>query len=433
MEMGNAILSQEPSRNHPMKSKKIHRAWLILIGCCFLQAGGVGAVMVSQGVFYVPVCEDLGFARAEFSLWSSVHSLAGIVFLPIFGKIYAKYNFRVVLTVCVLAVGFAAILMGTYTEMWQFIISGVVYGTFGMGVWLLPYTTLISEWFDKRTGFAMSLPGCASAFAGAVFSPLFTWIISNYGWRTGYFVQGAIVLVFILPWALFVFRLRPRDVGLRPYGASGPERSQEEVAEATKPNTARVIGKLLSPAFLCLFLFIGVSSMLGSGYDSHLPGIGMSYGMSAATAALLVSTLQVGSFVAKLVTGVANDYIGVKKTTYIEIVVIALSLIGIIASQGTNVIFVAVFFFGTQDILGGISAPLILRDIFGKEDYVQLNGWMRSSFSLFGAFAVPAVGLAYDLTGMYTLALVGGIVCSAAALLLVFLAYKFAGQRRTVR
>ena len=37
--------------------KRFHYAWLILIGCCFMQAGGLGAILDAAGVFFVPVCE----------------------------------------------------------------------------------------------------------------------------------------------------------------------------------------------------------------------------------------------------------------------------------------------------------------------------------------------------------------------------------------
>ena len=33
---------------------RFHYAWLILIGCCFMQAGGLGAVLDAAGVFFVP-------------------------------------------------------------------------------------------------------------------------------------------------------------------------------------------------------------------------------------------------------------------------------------------------------------------------------------------------------------------------------------------
>lgn len=412
------------------KVRVIHPAWVVMLGCCFLQAGGVGAVMVSQGVFYVPVCNELGFSRSEFSLWVSIHSLLGVFFLPLAGKLYARYDFRVVLGVSTVACAAAAALMGTYCELWQFYVSGAIFGIFGMAVWQLPYSTLISEWFDDRVGIAMSVPACAAALSGALLAPLFNIVIESYGWRCAYYLQGTIVAASILPWVLFVFRLKPKDLGLSPYqNATNREKAMND-KECGRHTKVAIRKKMFTLTFLLLFLFSGIGSMLGSGYDSHLPGIGMSYGLTAASAALLVTALQLGSFVSKIATGMLNDHIGVKKTIYLELLVVALSLIGLVATRGTWGMFIAAFFFGTQDTIGGVSAPLLLRELFGRDDYVEMNAWMRVGFSLFGAFAPPVVGLAYDMTGSFDPAMVGGVAMSAIGAAIVFLAYKTAGSEK---
>ena len=52
----------------PAKEKKFHYAWLIFLGCCCMMAGGMACVLTTAGVFYVPVCDELGFSRGEISL-----------------------------------------------------------------------------------------------------------------------------------------------------------------------------------------------------------------------------------------------------------------------------------------------------------------------------------------------------------------------------
>ena len=55
----------------PAKEKKFHYAWLIFLGCCCMMAGGMACVLTTAGVFYVPVCDELGFSRGEISLYLS--------------------------------------------------------------------------------------------------------------------------------------------------------------------------------------------------------------------------------------------------------------------------------------------------------------------------------------------------------------------------
>ena len=49
--------------------------------------------------------------------------------------------------------------------------------------------------------------------------PLVTWLILTRGWRTTYVLIAALVLVGILPVALWVIRESPEQMGLTPDGA----------------------------------------------------------------------------------------------------------------------------------------------------------------------------------------------------------------------
>ncbi len=415
------------------KSPRIHYAWIILIGCCSLQAGALGAILISQGVFYVPVCDNLGFARSEFSLWVTAYNIATIFCLPIAGKLIEKYSIRVVMTVSTIAIVLASAAMGTYTEMWQFILSGVIFGSFGSCVFMLPYSSMITEWFSKRAGLAMGIASCVAALAAAAFAPLFQWIIDIQGWRTAYFVQAAIVAILVLPWTLFVFRLRPADLGMHAYGYGdeipkhmGAQRDNVETPVFDDMTTGVPYKQALKTgSFIFLFIAMGLSALIGSGYDAHMPGLGISFGMIPASAALLVSSLQLGSFFMKIVVGLLNDKVGVKLTVYFQFIMIIIAIIGIIAFSNSWLLFVFVFIFGIQDSLVAISAPLLIRQIFGGKDFVQLNAWIRVGMGIFGAFASVFVGMSFDITGSFVPALIGGILLCVVGLFCSFLAYFY--------
>ena len=92
---------------------RLHYAWLILIGCCFMQAGGLGAVLDAAGVFFVPVCDDLGFTRSELSLYLTFYFIATVFAMPLVGKWITKYNVNRVLSVSFALVVAAEAAMGS--------------------------------------------------------------------------------------------------------------------------------------------------------------------------------------------------------------------------------------------------------------------------------------------------------------------------------
>lgn len=65
----------------------------------------------------------------------------------------------------------------------------------------------------------MSIAMAGIGVGGTIFSPVITWLLGAYGWRSTYRIMALIILVLALPAALFILRKRPEDMGLLPYGS----------------------------------------------------------------------------------------------------------------------------------------------------------------------------------------------------------------------
>lgn len=55
------------------------------------------------------------------------------------------------------ACAMVAALMGTYAEVWQWVCSGVVYGTLGTCLIQMPQAAILSNWFFRKTGLALGV------------------------------------------------------------------------------------------------------------------------------------------------------------------------------------------------------------------------------------------------------------------------------------
>ena len=47
------------------KKNRLHYAWFILAGCCILQGATLGLINNCAGVFYSPICKELGFEMGK--------------------------------------------------------------------------------------------------------------------------------------------------------------------------------------------------------------------------------------------------------------------------------------------------------------------------------------------------------------------------------
>ena len=179
-----------------------------------------------------------------------------------------------------------------------------------------------------------------------------------------------------------------------------------------------------SLAFWCLFVFAGIASFIHGGIEQHMPGYVASIRFTASFAALVVSAESVGSVLDKLVMGWLNDKIGVRRTTIIELVLIAVGIVGFVVFRNPVLLVLSTVLFGVQDSLMSVSLPLLIRDIFGSRNYTQIHAWIRTGVGLFGSFSGVLVGAVYDTSGTFVPAFLGLAVTCLVAAGCVALAYR---------
>ena len=405
------------------KKPGVHYAWVIFVGCCFMQAGGLGAVLDACGVFFVPVCTEMGFTRAELSSYLSAYFLAKIIAMFYVGSVLPKVNIRVLLSTMFILVCLAIAAMGFYREPWQWWISGLIFGFAGSFIFVIPVPILIGNWFHKRTGITMGIAMAFSGIGAAIFAPLFTWIISEVGWRNAYFIVAAILAAVVLPWTMFVFRFKPEDMGLKPYGyveghteATG---SKITVSEAGVP----VLKALKSSAFWVCFVLTGMIAFF-AGFNSFLPGFAESIGFSAMFGATLLTAVSLGNITDKILMGWLNDILGVQFTFVAQFIMVGIGLALFIFVREPWLIYVAAFFFGVQNSLVSVSTPLLLRQIFGTKDFPRIFSYARIGTGVFGFFGAPVIGGLFDMTGSFNPGFAVGIVICLIGCALVPIAYS---------
>jgi predicted MFS family arabinose efflux permease len=86
------------------------------------------------------------------------------------------------------------------------------------GSLMMGCVTVVSQWFVKKRGFAMSLMGLGFALSMAIHPPLAQWLIDTVGWRQSWVILGVVSWIILIIPILFLVINRPEDVGLLPYG-----------------------------------------------------------------------------------------------------------------------------------------------------------------------------------------------------------------------
>ena len=112
-----------------------------------------------------------------------------------------------------------------------FALFGIGFGSAG----LVPATTLVTRWFDRRRPIAISIASTGLSVGGIVLTPVAAWLINRDGLANAGTLLAVIWLVGIVPIALLLVRPFPSSIGLR---ADGEPPSVERADDTNDPNDA---------------------------------------------------------------------------------------------------------------------------------------------------------------------------------------------------
>ena len=226
---------------------------MLVIASLVMFASGPGQSHTFS-VFLLPISEDLGISRTSVSSAYAFATLVAAFGLPHVGRMIDRHGVRKVLTVVGVALGTAGVAFGAVSG---FVLLTLGFGAlrfFGQGSLMLCAGNLVSQWFDRRRGLALSLTMLGFSVSVAVHPPLAQWLSEALGWRMAWVVLGVVTWAMLLPPVLLLVFDRPEVLGLRPDGKAaetvgetsprpGDGREDSVTAEAaseasTRPGTA---------------------------------------------------------------------------------------------------------------------------------------------------------------------------------------------------
>ena len=203
------------------KKNRLHYAWFILAGCCILQGATLGLINNCAGVFYSPICKELGFELGKLTLYRMLYCISSALALPFVAKSFRKHDVRIVISIAAVVYGVCAVLMGTFRELWQWHVTGIIQGIASSFVCMIPAPIILGNWFKKKTGTAVGISAAFSGLVGMIGSSCLGMAIPAFGWRMSYVAVGIVSIALVLPISLFILRYKPEEMGLLPYGAKG--------------------------------------------------------------------------------------------------------------------------------------------------------------------------------------------------------------------
>ena len=260
---------------------------------------------------------------------------------------------------------------------------------------------LITNWFIKKRGLAMSLAMAGIGIGGFIFSPIVTNFLSLYGWRITYRIMAVIVLALALPTSLFILRKKPEDMGLKPYGADEISSSKNNSSKSSTSVTLSVSDSKVKLFFWLLLLGMFTNSIINSGSLGHFPPA-MEELHGANVQATIISVYSLIGIFGKLLIGWINDRFGIVASTTFGCIAFGLSFVFMLFGSNVTMLYVMAISFGLGNAIGTVIPPLITSSVFGSEKYGEAYGIANSAGQVGLALGSLFIASLYDIFGSYS-------------------------------
>ncbi len=395
---------------------KIFYGWIVVACCCLL--GTSTAIMMSYGIYFKELSSEFGWSR---TLTSSVISLMNVVYscsAVLVGATADKYNSRWVVWVCAVLLGSGLYLCSLVQTLAQLLLFYGVIVAIGMGVCYSLPMAVVQKWFIKKRGLALGISMCGIGLGTLVAGVLVGYLVSAYGWRASFVMQGVLFFIIFFVVGLFIVK-EPKDKGLQPYGAG----------EITTDNSINLISGrewslkevLANRSFWMIYGVHFFPSLSFTIVSVHVVPYAEDMGISKLAAAGALGLIGGISVVGRLGIGFICDKIGFRNGIIFSLVSCAIMFLYLIEVKNVWMLYVFVIFYALGYGGKASALPGLVGDVFGIKSLGMVMGLIATAFGTSSAIGAPLGGWVFDHMHSYRLAFLFGAVSYVLGVICTFM------------
>ncbi len=382
------------------KKSKIHYSWFVLSACLMVTTFYMSIVLNCAGLFLVPVSESLNISRSQFSLNTTVLSIAMIIVSVNAWKIYSKISIKNSMRIAAIILPIAYAGFGVAPNIYVFYILSFIVGTCFALCGFIPISTLITNWFIDDRGLATGLAFTGSGLGGMIFQPIIGQLLISVGWKQTYIILAIIMFLVVVPFVLFFVKDKPSDIGLMPYEKANKQVSKKAViTEDDEGLSAKEAFK--THQFILFFIAVaittGVCSSFIQQFPAYLTDIGYSITQAANAGALSLGSLALG----KILIGKLYDFVGVFKGNIIALVCLSLTFVIVLYARNSMFLYITIILSGIGLTFSSVGYSVSTMEIFGKKHYGAIYGIINGASSIGSAIGSPLANIIFDKTNSY--------------------------------
>ncbi len=349
--------------------------------------------------------DELGWSRSTLTLGITAFMLVSAVSLPVVGRLVDRHSLRVIMGVGAVVGALGLLLMGQVREPWQlFVVYGIVYAVGNAGISNPAVGVMISRWFDRRRGIAVSAAVSGGAIGQLVIIGLLAAFLATLGWRTAFTALGIISMAVLAPVVFFAVRSHPDNLP-----SLDSEQHGLEAGEKDTDSSAGIVadlslqpGTILRSRQLALLLFIyAICGFQDFFVATHVVAFAQDQGLGTVLAGNLLAWMGLMGLVGVLLSGVLADAFGAKNPTLICFLLRVVIFAFILFFQDTVAVAVFALLYGFTFLVTAPLTVVFAGVIFGQSRLGLVAGSISMVHQVSGGLGALAGALIFDQWGSY--------------------------------
>ena len=354
-------------------------------------------------VFLLPLSSHFSWDRASVSSIYSIYmvclGIGSLLSGLSFDKYGPRFNYMVGLGILSIAYG----LLDSLSSIWQFyIFLGILGGLGASMVGVIPAQSLVSRWFDKNLGTALSIAYAGQGLGVLIMAPLSQISIDHFGWQASYkYISYVFIILLIiasfLPWKKI---------------SSGSKDNPRKTNNGKATGGISLKEAIFTKTFWGFFFIFCFTAIGIFGISLHVVAYLVFVGLSEVEAAFSFGIAGILNFIGMVLTGLAADRYPRHLVATVSYALSFMAIFSLAMMQFyTSIIFLILFIIGFG-LSAGARGPIIttlMAEIFAGKGLASIYGATNLGQGIGAATGAFLAGFLFDLTGGYNF---GFLLCS---------------------
>jgi MFS family permease len=389
----------------PDESSFRYPGWRIVFACFLVEFFIFGFGLYGLGVYLTEFTHLRGWPTWLVSGASTLSLLLSNLLVIYASDLLAWMGPRKLLLAGIACLAAALVLLAFTTTLWQ-LYAGYTLMAFGwIGMGTVVAATIISAWFQRRHGLAISLALNGATCGGIVITPILLSLVARFGFATALLVAAAAMVVILVPVVVALIRL--------PSAAQQTARHETRDQPVADPALASRWTLLRSPTFWMASAPFAIALLAQVGFIVHQIAI-LEPSLGRSLAGIAVSVTTAMAVIGRLCLGLLADRLDPRRATAGSVASQAAALLVIAQSNNAFILFAACALFGLA--AGNLITlpPLIIRREFPPAAFGLVLGLTTAVGGVSAACGPSLVGLVRGASDSYSMPL---LLCAALMLL----------------